>query len=92
VIVSILNILCPHCDYANEDVFEVFDLDTINTVRCEHCEKQFWFAIMECHACEHEEVFTWMHQTAAAALPMLTCEACGASFRRDNAAIQTALQ
>jgi transcription elongation factor Elf1 len=92
VIVSVLKIFCPHCNHASEDSFEVLDPDTIDAMRCEHCEKQFWFAIMECHACGHEQVFTWMHQASAAALSMLTCEACGTTFRRDDAAIQTSLE
>lgn len=88
---SVLEIFCPHCKHASEDSFEVLDPDTIDTMRCEGCEKQFAFAIMECHACGHEQVFTWVVQPSTAALSALTCEACKRPFRRDDA-VQTALQ
>lgn len=86
--VPALKIPCPHCDHASEDEFEVLEPDSIEAMRCEHCDKQFWFSIMECHRCAHEQVFTWAHQPPPEALAMLTCEACQATFRRSNGFVQ----
>jgi len=83
-----LKIPCPHCDHASEDEFEVFDADAIDAMRCEHCSRQFWFSIMECHRCVHEQVFTWAHQPPSEALTMLTCEACQATFQRSHGFVQ----
>jgi transcription elongation factor Elf1 len=88
VTVPTLKIVCPHCDHASEDGFEVLDLDTIDAMLCEHCGRQFWFFIMECHRCAHEQVLTWAHQPPPEALAMLTCEACQATFQCSNGFVQ----
>jgi uncharacterized CHY-type Zn-finger protein len=84
------NIACPHCEHASEDPFGVLDADVVDAMRCEECAMQFWFAIMECHACAGEHAFSWIHQPAAAALLLLKCGACGNTFRRHDAAVDTA--
>lgn len=76
-----LCICCPHCENEAEDFFEVINPDIIDKMRCENCGKQFSFALMECHRCANEQVFTWPHEPSETALDMLTCEACGSTFR-----------
>lgn len=78
---STLRICCPYCEHEAEDFFEVLDPDVIDKMRCEGCGKFFHYALMECHRCANEQVFTWPHEPSSAALDMLTCEACGSTFR-----------
>jgi type IV secretion system protein VirB11 len=83
-----LQIHCPHCDHASEDLFGVLDPDAIDTMRCEQCANPFCLAIMECQRCAHEQVFTWGPQPPDVSLSMLTCETCGNTSRRNNGAVQ----
>lgn len=76
---------CPHCGQEHEDPFEVLDPDRLEQMRCEGCAKPFWFAIMECHRCAHEKVFTWSHAPALQALDLLSCDQCGSTFRYADA-------
>ena len=76
-----LGLLCPHCGQEHEDPFEVLDPDRLESMRCEACAKPFSFAIMECHRCAHEQVFTWAHEPAAKVLDLLTCEQCSSTLR-----------
>ena len=78
---SIIQFACPRCQHAHDDPFEVFDSDRLHSLRCEHCRQDFSFAIMECHRCAHEEVFTWPQAPSEVALSLLTCESCGSTFR-----------
>jgi hypothetical protein len=89
--VSVLKLFCAHCDHPCEDPLEVLNADSIEEMRCEPCGGQFWFAVMECHACAHDQAFTWLHPPSAAALWMLACEACGNIFRRGDASDRIAL-
>jgi transcription elongation factor Elf1 len=75
----------PHCEAEHADQFEVLDPDKLDRMRCDACEKTFSFAIMECHRCAHEQVFTWAHEPAPTVLDMLTCEQCGSTFRFHDA-------
>lgn len=76
---------CPHCQTEHPDLFEVLDSNVLGQMRCEACKHTFSFAIMECHRCAHEKVFTWPHEPAATVLDMLTCEQCGSTFRYQDA-------
>lgn len=86
--ISTLCIQCPHCEHEAEDFFEVLDPDVLDDMRCENCGKHFSFALMECHRCANEHIFTWPHEPSEAALNMLTCEACGSTFRYSDEAEQ----
>lgn len=85
---TVLKLHCPNCRTAHEDPFEVLDADEIDSMCCEECKRQFWFAIMECHHCAHEQAFIWNHQPAPAALDLLTCEACTSTFRYQHATVE----
>ncbi|MBA3773588.1 MAG: hypothetical protein H0X13_14200 [Ramlibacter sp.] len=81
---TVLKLPCPHCGNRHEDLLEVLDPDKIDSMHCEECRRQLWFSIMECHRCANEQVFTWAHEPEVHALDMLTCEACGSPFRRQD--------
>jgi hypothetical protein len=66
------------------------DPNVLDRMRCEACEQTFSFAIMECHRCDNERVFTWSHEPAVTALDMLTCDQCGSTFRYHDAEDQQA--
>ncbi len=72
---------CPHCEEEHQDAFEVLNADSIESMRCDACNKQFWFAIMECHRCANEQTFTWTQLPTLEVPDGLTCEACGSTFR-----------
>lgn len=78
---SFMQLHCPFCEHAHEDPFEVLDSDVLDSMKCEECAKTFWYAIMECHRCAHEQTFTWPHEPASESLDQLTCESCGSTFR-----------
>lgn len=89
---SKLYIQCPHCEHEAEDFFEVLDPDVLDDMRCENCGKHFSFALMECHRCANEQIFTWPHKPSSSALDMLTCEACGSTFRYSDETQQNEAQ
>jgi transcription elongation factor Elf1 len=80
-----LMLSCPHCQAEHTDPFEVLDSNKLDQIRCDECGRHFSFAIMECHRCAHEQVFTWPHEPAESVLDLLTCEQCGSTFRYHDA-------
>jgi hypothetical protein len=85
VILAELEIARPHCGRASEDMFEVLDADVIDEMRCESCRAPFWFGILDCNGCGHEQVFTWKELASHAALSLLTCGKCGSAYRPEDA-------
>jgi ribosomal protein L40E len=81
------NLLCPFCQHKHDDPFEVLNPDRLDVMRCEKCKAKFSFAIMECHRCAHEQVFSWPQAPSADALDMLICEECNRTLRYQNATI-----
>ena len=72
---------CPRCENEHEDVFDVLDADALECLRCENCRTLFWFAVMECHRCAHEEAFAWPSPLSESDLSLLVCWACRRLFR-----------
>lgn len=81
---SFMQLHCPFCEHGHKDPFEVLDTNALDSMKCEACSAVFWFAIMECERCAHEQTFSWPQQPSSAVLDLLTCEACGNAFRKCN--------
>ena len=72
---------CPHCKHRHEDEFDVLDTDALGSMKCEACRSTFWFAVMECHRCAHEEAFAWPSHLSESELSLHVCWACRRTFR-----------
>ena len=72
---------CPRCEYEHEDGFDVLDTDALGSMKCGACRSTFWFAVMECHRCAHEEAFEWPGTLSESELRLLVCRACCRTFR-----------
>ncbi len=82
---SVLVMLCPYCEHESCDVFDVLNSDVIDKMRCETCRNEFSFALMECHRCASEKIFSWKKEPSATVLDSLTCECCDSTFRYPDA-------
>lgn len=72
---------CPHCHSAQDDPFEVLDVDRVEAMGCEACGQRFFFAIMECHRCANDDAVSWLDEPPPSVLDELTCGKCGATYR-----------
>lgn len=76
---------CPYCTHESFDVFDVLNSDVVDEMHCERCKKKFFFALMECHRCANEQIFSWKEAPPTTALDFLTCACCDSTFRYPNA-------
>jgi transcription elongation factor Elf1 len=82
---SALTVSCPHCKHRHKDILELLEPDNLDAMRCDSCTHEFSVAVMECHRCADEQVFTWQEAPAAAVLDTLKCQMCGSGHRVDLA-------
>jgi hypothetical protein len=72
---------CPHCEHQTNDMFEVLDNNIIyEMTACERCGKPFYFAMIECDHCGHEQTIANATQLTLSALRARACPACKRTY------------
>jgi transcription elongation factor Elf1 len=88
-VISCMSIVCPHCNGAEPDDFEVLDLDELRVMNCDACQRKFHLMIVECEGCGQESVLTWIAVPMPSDINLAACVHCGNLFTDHGSDIRT---
>jgi hypothetical protein len=73
-----MEIRCPHCGHAEQDLFELIEVNELHDdFLCTRCRQPFAAFIKNCIRCDFEQPMTWGADAVPDAVDALPCAQCG---------------